>query len=113
MSTISNSLAGLRAAQQRAAVAAQNVAKANISGVKALDFTQTVDTSGRVNGKVEYRNPATIKTLDGEGNEVELPNVSFDEELINAQIAVNDFQANAKALKIGKDAEKKLIDILA
>lgn len=113
MSTITNSLAGLRAAQQRAAVAAQNVSNANTKKFKALDFTQTADSSGTVSGKVSYRTPATVKTLDGEGNEVELPNVDLNEEVLNGQIAVNDFQANAKVLKTAKDLQQNLIDILA
>ena len=113
MSIISSSLAGLQAAQQRAVVAAQNTANANTPNAKALDYTQTTGTNGDVQGSVTYRNPATIKTIDSDGNDVDLPNIDLNEEALNIQGALNDFQANTKVLQVAKDTQKHLIDILA
>lgn len=39
--------------------------------------------------------------------------VSIDNELVNTEIAKNDFQANATVLKIDKQTKDRLLDILA
>ncbi len=113
MATIENALSGIRSAEYRVAVAAQNIANATTKNFKALDYTQTSNGDGGVRGEVTTRNPATIVTIDGSGNPVQVPNVALDQELLNTQIAINDFQANATVLKTAKDLQKNLIDILA
>ena len=112
MSITSAAISGLQASEKRVAVAASNVANSSSPNARALDVVQQA-VSGGVSSDIVVRNPATVTVADSAGGTQVLPNVSLEEELVNSQLALYDFKANAQVLKTQRDLEKTLLNVLA
>lgn len=111
--SISTALSGVAAAQTRINVAANNTANADTPGFKAQQVKQSANAAGGVRTEVVDKIPATVISFDAQGNAQELPNTSPEEELVNAQIAKYDAQANIQIIKKQKELDKRLLDIQA
>ncbi len=98
--SITTTLSGLQAAQKRVAVSATNIASSGAENFKALDLRLRGDNAGGVISDVVERQPQTA-------------DVSYDEELVQTQTGVNDFQANATVLAVQKKLVGSLLNILA
>lgn len=107
-------LSGLNAAQTRLNVSAQNVANSSTEGYKALSATSRSVETGGVIVDVRTQTPLSLSAPNpsGEGT-VEVPNVSFDQEVVNQIQASNDFKANLNVLKVQQRLDKALFDITA
>jgi flagellar basal-body rod protein FlgC len=124
-------LTGLNAAERRIAVSANNIANSSSTVRTAEDGSlvndpfrpQRVEQSSLASGGVrtdvvEIANP-TVRLPDpsspvaDENGTVEFPNVSLEEEVVNAQIASYDYKANLKVLKVQKELDRELLDITA
>ncbi len=125
---ISTSLSGLLASSKKVAVAASNIANADVVGstdpnspdqAYAAQVTQDTTTAdGGVRTVSLNRNPPFVPSYepdspfaDSEGM-VNAPNVNLDEELINTKIAEHAYQANLMALKTGVEMQNTLRDAL-
>jgi flagellar hook protein FlgE len=106
-------LSGLFANQKRISVAANNIANANTEDFQAQEVIQSSNAGGGVNTRVAVRNPATITVPNNEGGTSELPNVSLEQELIEADVASYNAQANLKVLQAQDKLDKYLLDIQA
>lgn len=113
MSVISTALSGLNVAERRLANNANNIANVTTPNFKPKDAVQSPVDTGGVRVDFQERNPATVTVNDGDGNAVELPNTSLDKELIDANIATYDYQANLQVIKKQKEMDKALLDIQA
>ncbi|MES2984960.1 MAG: flagellar basal body protein [Pseudomonadota bacterium] len=113
VSVSSNALSGLYASEKRLSTAAENIANADVIGFKAKDVAQSTNDNGGVATSVVNRNPATVTVPDGNGGTVEKPNVSLDEEVIQADIATYSAKANIIVLKAQDKMDKYLLDIQA
>lgn len=98
MDVTSTALSGLNAAERRLANSATNIANANTPGFTATDVQQTPQETGGVRTDVVAR---------------EQSNVDVAEELVNAQNATYDFQANLQVMKKQRELDKSLLDIQA
>lgn len=107
MDVTSIALSGLKAADSRLAVSANNIANASTPGFKPADAVQESVDNGGVIVDIRQRIPASQDT------EGELPNVSLEQEVVNTVTAANDFQANLRLLKVQKELDKSLLDIQA
>lgn len=107
------SLSGLYASEKRLAVSADNIANADSTNYKAKDVVQSTDDSGGVQARVVDRNPATITVPTNDGGTKELPNVDLAEEVVQAQVASYNAQANLKVLQTQNKLDKYLLDIQA
>ena len=94
-------------------MAADNIANAESVDYKAKDVVQSTDASGGVNTRVVERNPATVPVPNAEGGVDQRPNVSLEEEVVQAQVATYSAQANLKVLQIADKLDKYLLDIQA
>ncbi len=106
-------LSGLFANEKRISVAANNIANANTENFKAQEVVQSSNEAGGVSTRVVARNPATITVANNEGGTSQLPNVSLDQELIQADVASYNAQANLKVLQAQNKLDKYLLDIQA
>lgn len=106
-------LAGFNASQLRLQNAANNIANANSANFRAQDVVQTSLASGGVSAQVVERNPATVPTTDGRGNVTQRPNVSLEEEVIQADFSTYSAQANLKLLQVQNQLDEYLLDIQA
>jgi flagellar basal body rod protein FlgC len=105
-------LSGLRASEQRLGVAADNIANANTPDFRAKQVQQTSVVSGGVATRVVDAQPATITVANNQGTQ-NLPNVSTEQQLIEAKTASYDFKANLKVLEVQAKLQKSLLDIQA
>jgi flagellar basal body rod protein FlgC len=103
----------LFASERRIENAANNIANAQSSNFRAQDVVQSTDASGGVSTRVVERNPATVPTVDRDGNVAERPNVNLEQEVIQADIATYSAQANLKVLQTQDRLDKYLLDIQA
>lgn len=131
MSIATISQLGLDAASLRLATSANNVANAQSTVQRnqqgALENepyrAQRVEQASLVPAGVRARaaeasNPTTRRfdpssPVADENGLVETPNVSFDEEVVQQQIATYDFKANLRALKAQDEQLEALIDLQA
>lgn len=113
MDVTSIALSGLNAAERRLENSANNIANAETTGFTPKDVVQSALTNGGVTTEPVERKPDTISIQNADGQEEKLPNVSVDEELMNAQSATYDYQANLQVLKRQKEMDKSLLDIQA
>jgi len=114
MDVLSTALSGIRAAEKRLEVSANNVANANTEGFEAKVATPRTLGDGGVIVDISTKDPATITApaLDGEGT-VELPNVSLDQEAAAQVQTVADAKANARVIKTQRALDDALLDIEA
>jgi flagellar basal-body rod protein FlgC len=129
VSAINNALSGLFAAGRRLEVSANNIAnqfstKSRIDGetVNTPYIAQQVDqislSNGGVTTQVRDVDPKTITIPDtnnpeaSEDGTIQAPNVNLEKELINTLVASYDYKANLKTIKVQKDLDKSLLDIL-
>ena len=110
----STALSGLRAAETRLGVSANNVANANTPGFEAKEVGARPINDGGVIVDIRTKNPATVAAPSpgGEGT-VQVPNVSLDQEAVNQVSAGYDFKANLKVLQVQKELDNALLDIQA
>jgi flagellar basal-body rod protein FlgC len=124
------SLSGLLAASQRVAVSANNIANQQSLASEGVDgglentpyvpqdVVQLSAEAGGVTTQVQGRNPASVQSyrpdspLADEGGLVNAPNVDPTVELVNQQIAVYDFKANLKALKVQDEMQREVLNII-
>jgi len=97
MDISSTALSGLRAASQELRTAGTNIANATIPGFKAEEVQKASVPNGGVTTDV-------VKTDK---------DVSLDEQMVKADIATYNFQANLKILQKQKQMDKSLLDIQA
>jgi flagellar hook-associated protein FlgK len=97
MNVASIAVSGLRAADTQLQTAATNIANANTPGFKQKDVVQSSDAEGGVRAEV-------VETDK---------DVSPEEQLVKADIATYNFQANLKVLQKQKQMDKSLLDIQA
>ena len=125
---LSTSLSGLMAASKKAAVTAENIANADITGstdqsspnqAYAAKTTQNVSTaSGGVKAVILNRNPAFVPSYEPDSpfanaeGIVNSPNVNLDEELMNMKVAEQSYKANVTALKAGLQMQDTLQEML-
>jgi flagellar hook-associated protein FlgK len=112
MSVITTALSGINAAETRLSTAANNIANVTTPGFKPQDVAQTPLTGGGVRADVIERSPASVAFENTQGRQ-DLPNISLDEELVQANLASYDVQANIRVLKTQKELDKALLDIQA
>ncbi len=105
MDVTSIALSGLNAAERRLANSANNIVNANTPGYTPTDLAQTAQNNGGVRTDTVQRQPQTP-----EGDE---PRVSLEQEVVNAQMATYDFQANLQVMKKQREMEQSLLDIQA
>jgi flagellar basal body rod protein FlgC len=106
-------LSGLYANEKRISVAANNIANAQSADYKAQEVQQNSVASGGVTSRVVERTPATVPVANDNGGVDQRPNVSLEEEVVNAQIASYGAQANLKVLQATDKLNKYLLDIQA
>lgn len=106
-------LSGVRAAEKRIAVAADNIANAQSEDFKAKKVEQTPERSGGVRAEVVERNPATETVPGSDGQVVQRPAVDLATELVQVSVAANDVRANFEVIKAQDDLNKRLLDIQA
>lgn len=102
-------LSGLNAAEKRLANSANNIANATTNNFVAKEVKQTALQTGGVRADVIDRSPVA-QAAAGEDKPAE---VSLEKELVDAQLASYDFQANIKMLKVQKELDKSLFDLQA
>jgi flagellar basal-body rod protein FlgC len=126
---LSTSISGLQAASKKIAVAASNVANADVVGStdanspnQAYSAKTTQDISsagGGVQTVVLNRNPPFVPSFEPDSpfanseGMVNAPNVNLDEELVTSKMAENSYKANLTALKTGlemQDTLRKALD---
>lgn len=96
-------LAGLRAAETRVNVRAQNIANWQSEDYRPLEARQTTDASGAPRVRVS-RPPE----LSGE-----IPFVDIASELVEMQMAKHAYAASAKIIRTADEMSKTLLDTLA
>jgi len=116
-------LTGMRAAETRVAVAADNTANqlstapAPKTGESYQGYTpKTVDTVSQVRGGVRTQiNPAdpafTLETKPGQTEPTAFPNVDLAAEQVQMMTAQHAYQANANIIRTQQDMDKTLLDI--
>lgn len=113
VNVFSVALSGLAASEKRIGVSASNTANASTPDFKAKEVKQTANAGGGTTAHVVERDPATITTVDAQGNLQELPNTSPEQELVEQEIATYTFKANLQVIKKQKEIEEALLDIQA
>ena len=106
-------LSGLYANEKRIAVAADNIANAQSVDFKAKEVQQSANEAGGVSTRVVEKSPATVAVATSNGGVEQRPNVSLEEEVVNAQVATYGAQANIKVLQAQDKLNKYLLDIQA
>ena len=97
MDVTSIATSGLRAAEIQVSNAAQNIASASAIGYQQQNVTQTEAPDGGVQSQVS-----------GSDQDVDTA-----QQLVSADIATYDFQANLMVLKTQQQMQKSLLDIQA
>ena len=110
---ISNSASALRANEYRLATIANNITNATTKNFRALDYTQIEGNGGNVIPVVNQSPQAAVQVIDADGNVTELSNVSLESELVEAQLTVNAFTANATVLSVQSKLLGNFLDIVA
>lgn len=108
MDVFSTALSGLRAADTRIAVSANNIVNQRTPNFKPADAIQESVDNGGVIVDIRGRQPASVETADGP-----VPNVSLEQEVVNTITAESDFKANLLLIKKQKEMDKSLLDIQA
>lgn len=110
----STALSGLRAAETRLGVSANNVANISSEGFEAQSAVARPQDGGGVIVDIRAKDPATLTapSPSGEGT-VQVANVSLDEEAVNQVSAGYDFKANLKVIEVQKSLDEALLDIQA
>lgn len=109
---LSNAVSGLSLNRLKVNVAAQNIANASTRGYTPQEVIASQLGTNAV-GSTQPRTPPTIRTIDEDGQEISLPNVSLDEELIQTSIAETGYRANAAIIRTDRALQKRLLDVLA
>lgn len=112
-SITANALSGLRANQTKLLVASENIANAQSSNYDAKQVELRANGAGGVEAEIVEKTPSRLAVLNAEGQQQELPNVSLEEEIVNAELATYNFKANATVIRSEQALGKRLIDILA
>lgn len=114
MDVLGTALSGMRAAEKRLEVSADNVANSTTEGAKAKTTNARSAENGGVIVDVSFRDPATVTvpSTDGRGT-VELPNTSLDQEAVTQIQATTAFKANVNVIKAQKEMDQSLLDIQA
>lgn len=129
MSAINTALSGMKAAEYRLGVSANNVANALSTGRvgakageadAAYQAQTTVQSSVAGGGVTATTQPATPPTVNayaptdananGEGL-VELPNVDFTIEQVEQMMSVTGYKANAEVVRTQQSMDRALLDI--
>lgn len=124
---LSTALSGLNAASTRANAAASNIANAGSSGstdgttkpaYTPQDVVQINQVNGGVKADLKDRDPATFQAYDpdksyaDEDGLVEVPNVSYEEEIVNLKIAEHAYKASAAVIKTEQELSDALNEII-
>lgn len=114
MDAINTALSGLRAAEKRLEVSADNIANVNTEGAKAKEVGARTGDQGGVIVDIRVKDPATVTvpSLDGQGT-TELPNTSLDQEVVNQVQAGVEVKANLRVITTQKNLDQALLDIQA
>ena len=111
MDAINTALSGLNAATRRLAVSAENTANQQTENYRAQKLEQEALDSGGVRTNVVEKNPATITAVNTEGETVELPNVSLEEEVAQQVISTYTYKANLRTIQVAQDLQESLLNI--
>ena len=90
-------LSGLRANETRIQVAADNIANVSTPNYKTAFVNQSTDQDGSVRTSV---------------SRTDAPN-NLDEQLVNVNVAADNFKANLKVIQAQHNLDKHLFDIQA
>ena len=131
MNAISIAASGLRASSVRLSASAANIANARSTGpipggsadkggaraYMPVDVVQTETAGGGTQASLRPRNPAYVPQYDptsphaDDKGMVAAPNVSLDQEVVNAIEAGISFSANAAVIKVAARMMDRLLDI--
>lgn len=112
-SVSATALSGLFANEQRIRNAAVNVANAQSENFRPQDIVQSTDATGGVTTRAVERTPATFPGVGADGNVAERPNVDVAQEIVEAQVASYNAQANLRVLQTQNRVNQFLLDIQA
>ncbi len=101
-SAINSGLAGLRAAELRVSVRAQNIANWQSEGYRPYVPVQTSEGAGPV---VKVTRPAQLTG--------DFPEVDLAGEIVDMQMAKHAYEASAKIIRTVDEMEKTLLDAFA
>jgi flagellar hook protein FlgE len=96
-------LAGLRAAETRVNVRAQNIVNAQSEDYRPLEAEQTTDESGAP--RVRVSRPPELQG--------EYPFVDLASELVEMKVAQRAYEASAQVIRTADEMSKTLLDTLA
>ena len=113
INAVNIALTGMQAAEERLKNSASNLANQNTPGYKATEVEQTPQELGGVRTDVVERDPATLTVSDTQGDTVEIPNVSPEQEVAEQVQATSSYQANARVVKVQADLQETLVNISA
>jgi len=129
MSAYSVAVSGLLAQSAVVGAHAQNIANAHVSGkpnpgpgdrkaYQPIDPV-TISHEGSVAFSFVERDPGTANVYDPDSPDsdaeglVAVPDVSLEEEIVGMLTAKNAYIADAKIIKIQREMDKELLDIIA
>ncbi len=113
MDALNTAVSGLNAAALRLKTSAGNVANQNTPNFKAQKVEQQALDVGGVRTDVVDKDPATVTSVDLDGNAVELPNTSPEQEIVEQIVASYTYKANLKTIQVVQDLQESLLDIQA
>lgn len=102
ISAITTGLAGLKAAETRVGVRAQNIANWQSEGYRPLVPVQTSQSSGPV---VKVTRPAELSG--------DFPYVDIASEIVDMNVAKHAYRASAQIIRTADDMQKTLLDAFA
>jgi flagellar basal body rod protein FlgC len=103
LSAVNAGLAGLRAAETRANVRAQNIVNWQSRDYRPLEADQTSDANGAP--RVRVSRPPELAG--------ELPFVDIAYEMVDMQLAKHAYAASAKVIRTADEMSKTLLDTFA
>jgi flagellar basal-body rod protein FlgC len=128
MNNIANTaLGGMTAAVKKYEVSARNVVNQGTVGTpgaesagKAYEAVEAIQTSGpggTPEVKVREKNPSTVQAyapsnpLANEEGLIEIPNVDLADEIVNQNLAVQNYKASIKVFEVWNDMQNTVLDI--
>ena len=104
-------IAGLNAASTRLSIRAQNIANIGTEGYLPVAPVQTAEAAGPVVRAVPLSPDHTQSKLPG--TDLVEPGSSLEGEIVDTMVSGIAYKANAKVLKVSRELDKALLDILA
>jgi flagellar hook protein FlgE len=102
ISALNSGIAGLRAAETRVAIRAQNIVNWQSENYRPLVPVQTSQGSGPV---VEVTRPAELSG--------DFPYVDLASEIVDMNVAKHAYRASAQIIRTADEMQKTLLDALA